>query len=271
MVPAPRGDERVILTSHLAQGFGLPASDFLRQFLVHFGLQMFHLPANAVLFLAAYVTGVEAYLGLHPTVGHWAHFFHLKPQTVDGRLADCGGAWIYNRGSGWPQLPRADNPKGWQRTFFYVHNVTDVDWINLPPHSSAPLPAQQPGWSYDPLKRDPDTARSVTRLRALVDGGLMAMDFLLAWVAQRVLPLQRRPHKMCFLSGRLDPSWTSRTELRKSTVAARIRSIVDNTVADEWEYGMAPYTRSTHLPHVSVFPCVFACVLPCSPLPALSG
>ena len=111
----------------------------------------------------------------------------------------------------------------------------------------------------------------MTRLRALVDGGLMAMDLLLAWVAQRVLPLQRRPHKMCFLSGRLDPSRTSRTELRKSTVAARIRSIVDNTVADDWEYGMASYTRSTHLPHVSVFPRVFACVLSCSLLLALSG
>ena len=148
--------------------------------------------------------------------------------------------------------------------------MTDVDWINLPLHSSAPLPAQQPGWSYDPLKRDPDTARSVTRLRALVDGGLMAMDFLLAWVAQRMLPLQRRPHKMCFLSGRLDPSRTSRTELRKSTVAARIRSIIDNTVADDWEYGMAPYIHSTHLPHVSVSPCVFACVPSCPPLPAFS-
>ena len=160
---------------------------------------------------------------------------------------------------------------GWQRTFFYVRNVTDVDWINLPPHSSAPLPAQQPGWSYDPLKRDPDTIASVNRLKALVSGGLRAMDFLLAWVAQRVLPLQRRPHKMCFLSGRLDPSRTSRTELRKSTVAARIRSTVDNTVADDWEYGMAPYTRSTHLPHVSVFSCIFACVLSCFLLLALSG
>ena len=76
---------------------------------------------------------------------------------------------------------------------------------------------------------------------------------------------------MCFLSGRLDPSRTSRTELWKSTVTARIRSIVDNTVADDWEYGMAPYTRSTHLPHVSVFPCVFACFFSCSPLPALPG
>ena len=97
------------------------------------------------------------------------------------------------------------------------------------------------------------------------------MDFLLAWVAQRVLPLQRRPHKMCFLSGWLDPSRTSRMELRKSTVAGRIREIVDNTVEDDWEYGMAPYTRSVHLPHVSVFPCVSACVLSCFLLLALPG
>ena len=59
---------------------------------------------------------------------------------------------------------------------------------------------------------------------------------------------------MCFLSGRLDPRRTSRMELRRDTVAARIRSIIDNDVEDDWEYGMAPYTRSVHLPHVSVFP-----------------
>ena len=214
---------------------------------------MYHLPANGILFLAAYVTGVEAYLGLHPTVGHWARFFHLKPQTVDGRLADCGGASIYNRNTGWPKLPLNDNPKGWQRTFFYVRNVTDVDWINLPPHSSARLPAHQPGWSYDPLKRDPDTISSVKRLKALVSGGLEAMDFLLAWVAQRVLPLQRRPHKMCFLSGQLDPSRTSRSHLRKSNVAGQISSIVDDEVPDNWEYGMAPYSRTVLPPHVSCF------------------
>ena len=70
VVPVPLAGEWVVFASHLVRGFGLPASPFLRSFLDHFGIQMQHLPMNGVLFFSAYVTDVEAYLGLHPTVAH---------------------------------------------------------------------------------------------------------------------------------------------------------------------------------------------------------
>ena len=141
VVPAPVADERVVFYAHLTRGFGLPASEFTRDFLHHFGIQMHHLLANGVLFLAGYVTGTEAYLGLHPRVEHWARFFFLRPQTIGGRLVDCGGASVYNRNVGWPKLPRHDSAKGWYRTYFYVRNTTAVDHINLPPYSDVQLPA----------------------------------------------------------------------------------------------------------------------------------
>ena len=70
IVPAPATNERVVFHTHLTRGFGLPARDFMRTFLNHFGIQMHHLPVNGVLFLAGYVTGTEAYLGLFPRVEH---------------------------------------------------------------------------------------------------------------------------------------------------------------------------------------------------------
>ena len=84
VVPAPTADERVVFHAHLTRGFGLPASNFMRDFLHHFGIQMHHLPANGVLFLAGYVTGSEAYLGLLPRVEQWPRFFFLRPQTHGG-------------------------------------------------------------------------------------------------------------------------------------------------------------------------------------------
>ena len=62
---------------------------------------------------------------------------------------------------------------------------------------------------------------------------------------------------MCFLRGRLDPSWTSRSHLWKSTVAGRISSIIDDEVPDDWEYGMEPYCRTVRPPHVSGFLAAF--------------
>ena len=78
VVPAPAADERVVFHAHHTLGFDLPASNFMRDFLHHFGIQMHHLPANGVLFLVGYVTGCEAYLGLWPRVEHWARFFFLR-------------------------------------------------------------------------------------------------------------------------------------------------------------------------------------------------
>ena len=72
----------------------------MRDFLDYFRIQMHHLPANGVLFLAGYITGVEAYRGLHLWVEHWALFFFLRPQTISGRLVDCGSASVYNRNVG---------------------------------------------------------------------------------------------------------------------------------------------------------------------------
>jgi hypothetical protein len=141
-----------------------------------------------------------------------------------------------------------------------VKNATAVDHINLPAYSGAQLPAK-PNWSYDPNKFDSETVKMVSRLEALKDEGLTGLDLVLAWVTQRVLPLQGRPHKMCFISGRLDPSRTSRTEMTKDAVARRINSISDAALSENWKWELKPYSRDRRPPPVSF-------LLLSSPLPS---
>lgn len=43
VVPTPEPGECVVFVSHFESGFGLPVSDFIQQFLDHFGLQPHHL------------------------------------------------------------------------------------------------------------------------------------------------------------------------------------------------------------------------------------
>ena len=73
--PAPESSEFVVFSAHFDRGFGLPASNFFRQFLDHYHLQPHHLPANAFTQLSAYVTFMEAYAGLWPSLEAWAKFF----------------------------------------------------------------------------------------------------------------------------------------------------------------------------------------------------
>jgi hypothetical protein len=63
-VPAPEPGETVVFYDHFPRGFTLLASDFLRQFMDHFHLQLHHIGANAMMTLAAFAALCEAYLGI---------------------------------------------------------------------------------------------------------------------------------------------------------------------------------------------------------------
>ena len=125
-----------------------------------------------------------------------------------------------------------------------------ADHINLPPYSDVQLPAAQPHWSYDPWRSDKDTQVSADQMQELVSLGLTGRNLLMAWVSRRVILLQRRPHKLSFLSGLRDPSRTAR-EVMPEDEAARIASaIIDGRVEDDWDFGVEPYRRSRPPPTV---------------------
>ena len=82
MEPTPEKGERVVFLAHFQRGFGLPISDFFRQFLVQFGLQPHHIQPNAILHLSCLVSLAEGYLGLWPTVDLWAKYFMFRAVTL---------------------------------------------------------------------------------------------------------------------------------------------------------------------------------------------
>jgi hypothetical protein len=80
---------------------------------------------------------------------------------------------------------------------------------------------------------------------------LVATDFLATFVSRRVLPLQSRPHKMCHMSGRKDPSRTSSVKLEPAEVVRWINLVSNAKFAEDWEWGMRPYDRNIRPPLVS--------------------
>ena len=85
-------------------------------------------------------------------------------------------------------------------------------------------------------------------MRELVSLGLTGRDLLMAWVSRRVIPLQRRPHKLCFLSGLRDPSRTAREVMLEDEAARLASAIIDGRVEDDWEFGVVPYHHSNPPP-----------------------
>jgi hypothetical protein len=97
------------------------------------------------------------------------------------------------------------------------------------------------------------------------------VDLICTFISRRVLLLQKRVHKICYMSGRLDPTRTSKVQLSSEGVARRVNHVSQAHLPDNWQWGMEPYRRDDPPPVVSLtvfaglrlFPpsCFFCCVL----------
>jgi hypothetical protein len=161
IVPAPESGERVVFISHFERGFGLPASNFFRDFLDTYDLQSHHLPANVVMILSAFAASCEGFAGIEAFSQAWAKYFQLRKQVIqeprskddlpetaqekkDRPMTQCGMATIMSRkGSDFPKIELLELCKKWQKSFFYVKNTTDEDLLNLPPYVDEPPTAMK--------------------------------------------------------------------------------------------------------------------------------
>nr|XP_051210782.1 uncharacterized protein LOC127328206 [Lolium perenne] len=77
---------------------------------------------------------------------------------------------------------------------------------------------------------------------------LSADDLVMAFLSRRVLPLQRHTHKICQMSGRMDPTRITTHQLSASDLVLKARQICQNALRPSGKYGLAPYTRSNSPP-----------------------
>ena len=69
-------------------------------------------------------------------------------------------------------------------------------------------------------------------------------DLLRTFVERRINPLQLRTHKMCVMSGILDPNRMSTFELSKEEVFRRVKAIAQTQMTDgNWQWGKEPHDR----------------------------
>jgi hypothetical protein len=126
-----------------------------------------------------------------------------------------------------PKILTAESTKKWQTTFFYMKNMDSTkDLINLPAFSTAP-PAKT-NWGYSPKTND--LAAKVNRLleflkTCITQDCLLGVDLLTTFISRRVLPLQQRAHKICYMSDRFDPTQTSKVLLSGDGVARRVNAV----------------------------------------------
>ncbi|KAK1632428.1 hypothetical protein QYE76_006743 [Lolium multiflorum] len=171
--PAPEPGEFVVFLAHFERGFGLPASDFFREFLDFNKLQPHHLPDNAIFYLSCFVSFMEAYIGLLPTKEAFARFFCLRINSVKGKdipkpkpPVRCGSCIVGARqGSPFFKFSGLDSCRAWQETVLYVRNKGAADFINLPAYN--PETPTRANWGFNPGNDHIETNRIVRFLEKL--------------------------------------------------------------------------------------------------------
>src|SRR3954471_10603315 len=105
--------------------------------------------------------------------------------------------------------------------FFYVSTPEGQDDLLNLPEFSLPPPTKH-NWSEKPGFGDTDLDRQVARIAELEAEGLSPADLVATWICRRVLPLQRRCHRICDMSNRLDPTRTSTFRVGEAELAQRM-------------------------------------------------
>ncbi|KAK1697705.1 hypothetical protein QYE76_014402 [Lolium multiflorum] len=230
--PVPNPGERVVFLAHFERGFGLPVSSFFRSFLDFYKLQPHHLPGNAIFYLSCYATFMEAYIGIRPTRETFARFFALRINSVQGLdipkpkpPVQCGSCIIGSRqASPFFKFSGLESCRLWQGTFFYVRNNGAADLIDLPPFD--PAPPTKTNWSYNPKESHNETNRIIRFMKQqMKDTDICSDDIILTFISRRVLPLQRRAHKMCEMYGPGDPTKITGLPLSKKDAKDRFPGI----------------------------------------------
>ncbi|KAM0890878.1 hypothetical protein ACQ4PT_026770 [Festuca glaucescens] len=248
--PTPEPGEVVVFTAHFERGFGLPASDFFRRFLDFYELQPHHLPANAIFYLSSFVSFMEGFVGLLPTVETFARFYNLRINSIqDPQLptpkpvVQCGACILTPRqGSPFYRFTGLESCRAWQETFFYVRNAGTSDFINLPAY--LPGAPARTNWRFNPKEGHVETNRIIRFMKGLNDNtNISSDDIVRAFISRRVLPLQRRAHKIGQMSGRRDPTRITTFGLRKPDVVLKAKQICKTKMPPNWKWGLQPLSR----------------------------
>ncbi|KAK1628651.1 hypothetical protein QYE76_002966 [Lolium multiflorum] len=245
--PVPLEGEVVVFAAHFERGFGLPASDFFRRFLDFFELQPHHLPGNAIFYLSCYISFMEAYVGLLPTIEAFSRFFTLRINSIQDRSlpkpkppVQCGACIVTARqGSPFYKFSGLDSCRAWQETFFYVKNTGAADLINLPAY--LPGAPSRANWRHSTGNTHVETNRIVRFMEELnKDTDICSDDIIRAFISRRVLPLQRRVHKIGQMSGRRDPTRITSFGLSKSDMVLKAKQICQTEMPVDWSWGLRP-------------------------------
>ena len=96
-----------------------------------------------------------------------------------------------------------------------------------------------------------DTAITAYIEKLIEDKELVPDDLVCTFISRRVLPLQRRSHKLCHMSGRKDPTRFTTFRLDQAQIRQQVKAISESQLAEDWDWGKMPHRCTRMVQNVS--------------------
>ncbi|RLN28010.1 orf3 [Panicum miliaceum] len=123
--PQENVDEIVSSYHFYERGLALPATNFFRGMLYHYGLELHHLTPNGIVHVAIFIYLCEAFLGIEPYWDLFRYVFRIKLQPKHNAPLVVGGAGIQlkkNLGDKYIEYEFSSNISRWRDMWFYIGN-----------------------------------------------------------------------------------------------------------------------------------------------------
>ncbi|KAK1613785.1 hypothetical protein QYE76_019302 [Lolium multiflorum] len=137
-------------------------------------------------------------------------------------------------------------PKPGEYVVFTVHFMCG---LGLPASAFFRSFLDRLNWNYNPKLSHKENNRICEYIEGLRETDEpSADDILRMFITHRVLPLQRRCHKICEMSGLMDPTRITTFKLTKLEVVLKVQAIAQTKMTEDWEWVLEPFSRANPPP-----------------------
>jgi hypothetical protein len=219
LVPRPLSGYVVSFVTFHERGFSIPVSRFIRGVLFAYGLQLQYLNPNNIQQMAAFEVMCEEYLGIG---AHWPlfqYFFRFTCPRDGSRAATIGCANLrtkQGRDDDYIPVMLTSTNSGWHKGWFFLQNDRE---FALSSYTGCSIAKSQRNWSDGPAKKEQEKMLKLhwAVLGHLRNAGVTLAEVIGQYHARGVVPLRRRPLRLCDMTADRPPCVGTVTVLSPSS------------------------------------------------------
>ncbi|KAM0855257.1 hypothetical protein ACQ4PT_049891 [Festuca glaucescens] len=232
----------VMFSAFLFYGLSLPAHEFLRCLLFLYGIQLWQLTPNSILYLTIFITVCEAFLGIDPHWGLWKKIFFVKRHNGGSGPYVVGGVgFVVRKEVNYFNFLMKDSVQGWRSKWFYLRDRPGSGHrSDLPKFTDILEATPKKSWQNILTAEEKPVADDLyEKVLGMKNAGgqtMIGTEIAAMFLKRRIQPVMSIAHQMWLYTGAKDVTQINAAELSE-------KDLLDEASTVARCYPSAPETR----------------------------